>query len=229
MTTVLVVDDAAADRQLAGGLLKARTDWTVMYATDGHDAMRQIELHVPDIVLTDLQMPHMNGLELVAAMKTAYPLIPVVLMTAKGSEEIAVKSTRSRAASYVPKRQLAHEMQEIVSRVLTASREERNYFRLMHRLQRDESCFELENDLSLITSVVSFLKQVITQMRFCDEPDRLRIGVALEEALLNAYYHGNLEVSSELRKQIMRPTTTLPGNASSSLRIAIGEFTWKPG
>jgi CheY-like chemotaxis protein len=200
MTTVLVVDDAAADRQLAGGLLKANTGWTVLYATDGTDAMRQIELHVPDIVLTDLQMPHMNGLELVAAMKSAYPLLPVVLMTAKGSEEIAVKALEAGAASYVPKRRLALEMEEILGRVLAASREERNYFRLMHRLQRHESSFELENDLSLITSVVSFLKQVIAQMRFCDEPDRLRIGVALEEALLNSYYHGNLEVSSELRE-----------------------------
>ena len=200
MTTVLVVDDAAADRQLAGGLLKSRTDWTVLNATDGTDALQQVELHVPDIVLTDLQMPRMNGLELVAAMKAHYPLIPVILMTAKGSEEIAVKALEAGAASYVPKRRLANEMQEIIQRVLTASREERNFYRLMHRLHRHESSFALENDLSLIPSVVSFLKQVITQMRFCDEPDRLRIGVALEEALLNAYYHGNLEVSSELRE-----------------------------
>lgn len=200
MTTVLVVDDAATDRQLAGGLLKADTDWTVLYAVDGKDALREIELHVPDIVLTDLQMPEMNGLELVAAMKKGYPLIPVVLMTAKGSEEIAVQALQAGAASYVPKRSLADEVQEIIRRILSASREERSYARLMHRLSRHESSFVLENDLALIPSVVHYVQQLITQLRFCDEPERLRIGVALEEALLNAYYHGNLEVSSALRE-----------------------------
>ena len=44
------------------------------------------------------------------------------------------------------------------------------------------------------------MQDIITQMRTCEETDRLRVGVALEEALLNAYYHGNLEVCSELRE-----------------------------
>jgi anti-sigma regulatory factor (Ser/Thr protein kinase) len=67
-------------------------------------------------------------------------------------------------------------------------------------MTKNETSFELENDLSLIPSVVGYLQDIVTQMRTCEETDRLRVGVALEEALLNAYYHGNLEVSSELRE-----------------------------
>ncbi|MBW3542246.1 MAG: response regulator, partial [Planctomycetes bacterium] len=76
MTRILVVDDSAMDRRLAGGLLEKRAGWSVLFAVDGRDALEQIELHIPELVVTDLQMPNMNGLELVAAVREDYPLIP---------------------------------------------------------------------------------------------------------------------------------------------------------
>jgi hypothetical protein len=152
-------------------------------------------------VLTDLQMPELNGLELVRMVRSEYPLIPVVLMTSKGSEEIAVEALQQGAASYVPKRLLADELVETVERVLSASCQERSHTRLMHRLVRNEFAFDLENDLALLPAVVNYLQQVVSRMRLIDESERLRIGVALEEALLNAYYHGNLEISSSLRDE----------------------------
>ena len=200
MTTVLVVDDSATDRKLAGGLLERHSNWVVRYASDGRAALDELELHLPDLVVTDLTMPELNGLELVQAIKRDYPLIPVILMTAKGNEEIAVQALQQGAASYVPKRLLAQELPEIAERVLAVSREERTHARVVNRLMHSDLQFTLENDLSLILSMVSYLRQGVSQMRFCDDTDRLRLCIALEEALVNAYYHGNLEVSSKLRE-----------------------------
>ena len=107
MPTVLVVDDSPIDRQLVGGLLKQDTDWTVTYAGDGAAALDSIRTSPPDIVVTDLQMPEMTGLELVIAVRKSFAQVPVVLMTGKGSEEIAVEALHAGAASYVPKRALA--------------------------------------------------------------------------------------------------------------------------
>lgn len=199
MTTILVVDDSAMDRRIAGGLLERRADWEVVYADSGMQALEQIELHVPDMIVTDLQMPGMDGLELVAKVRDGYPLLPIVLMTAKGSEEIAVSALREGAANYVPKRLLADELEDTVARVLTASSIDRSHSRLLHRMTRNETSFTIENDLSLIPSLVHHMQQTLTRMRICSETDILRVGVALEEALLNAYYHGNLEVDSDLR------------------------------
>ena len=201
MARILVVDDSAVDRKLAGGLLQKNPDWQVYYASDGSEALNEIELHLPDLVLTDLQMPEMNGLELVRKVCAEYPMIPIILMTAKGSEEIAVQALQQGAAYYVPKKKLSHELQDVVERTLQTARESRSQSRLLRRMVRSETTFELENDLSLIPSVVGYLQDIVNQMRTCEETDRLRVGVALEEALLNAYYHGNLEVSSELREQ----------------------------
>lgn len=56
MTRVLVVDDSQFDRRQAGGLLKTATPtWEIVYASDGQAALEQIELHLPDLVVTDLK------------------------------------------------------------------------------------------------------------------------------------------------------------------------------
>lgn len=199
MTTILVVDDSAMDRRMAGGLLEKRSGWQVIYANDAAAALEEIELHLPDIVVTDLQMPGMSGLDLVARVRDNYPLLPIVLMTAKGSEEIAVQALQQGASNYVPKRLLADELVDTVARVLTASSIDRSHSRLMHRMTCSEVRFCLENDLSLIPSLVHYLQQILMRMKLCSETETLRVGVALEEALLNAYYHGNLEISSDLR------------------------------
>ena len=58
----------------------------------------------------------------------------------------------------------------------------------------------LENDITLLQSLVVYIQQQMKLLRVFGESERIRIGVALEEALLNAFYHGNLEVSSKLRE-----------------------------
>jgi CheY-like chemotaxis protein len=198
--TVLVVDDSPVDRRLAGGLLEKHFDWTVRYAGDGKEALQQMALTLPDLMLTDLQMPEMNGLELVAAVKKDYPHIPVILMTALGSEEIAAQAMRQGAASYVPKRRLAEDLFPTIHRILTGSLEDREHSQLMHYVETTATVFVLSNDLALIKALVSHLQQMLRCLPLADETERLRVGVALEEALTNAYYHGNLEVGAALGK-----------------------------
>jgi CheY-like chemotaxis protein/anti-sigma regulatory factor (Ser/Thr protein kinase) len=198
---ILVVDDALTDRALAGGLLKRSFDCVIFEAPDGDAALAQIEQEPPDLVLTDLDMPGLNGLELVAAVKENHPLIPVILMTAKGSEEIAAQALQQGAASYVPKRRLAEDLVSTVQRVLRAARENRVHAQLMHYLNEGECRFVLHNDLDLCKSLVKFLLQMLRCLPLGDETERLRVGIALEEALSNAYYHGNLEVGDGNRNQ----------------------------
>jgi CheY-like chemotaxis protein/anti-sigma regulatory factor (Ser/Thr protein kinase) len=197
MPTVLVVDDLLADRRLVGGLLERQSGTKVLYAENGAQALEQIELHAPDMVITDLVMPDMDGIELVTKIRDDYPLIPTILITGEGSEETAVEALRQGAASYVPKKILANELVEICERVLAASTETRGHNRLMNRLT--EYHFTLENDLPLLSSAVSHIRASVRGKLMFTDNDCIRIGTAIDEALMNAYYHGNLEISSELR------------------------------
>ncbi|MBS0263130.1 MAG: response regulator [Planctomycetes bacterium] len=201
MPSILVVDDSPLDRHLAVSLLRRSPGFTVFEAGDGQEALDQIELHLPDVVVTDMVMPKMNGLELVGAVRDGYPLLPIILMTSVGSEEIAVQALQKGAASYVPKRSLGSDLLEVVEHVLTATQEVRGRSRLLSRLNRFESAFTLETQLNLVCALASFLREDAVRLRLCRRAECLRLGVALEEALLNAYYHGNLEIDSKLREE----------------------------
>ncbi|MBC7818878.1 MAG: response regulator [Planctomycetaceae bacterium] len=201
MPRVLVVDDSPVDRRLAGRLIEKLGDMEVFYAEDGQAALEQVEAHLPDLVVTDMQMPRLDGFELVEALKAQYPLIPVILMTAAGSEAIAVQALQVGAASYVPKTALADDLADVTERVLAMSRTQRTQTRLMNRVKRSVTEYEVENDRELVLSLSSYMQQQFNAMKICADIDGLRIGIALEEALLNAFYHGNLEVSSKLREE----------------------------
>ena len=200
MPTILVVDDSPTDCLLAGGLLQQGTGWTVSYAGDGAAALDMIRTVPPDVVVTDLQMPVMTGLELVTAVRKSVTQVPVILMTGKGSEEIAVEALHAGAASYVPKRALATLLVETVQRVLASSQEDRHHAELMRRVDVRAESFEIENDVHLLLSLSRHLQQLMAESWGLDRTDRLRIGTALEEALLNALYHGSLGVRSELKE-----------------------------
>lgn len=200
MTNVLVVDDAAVDQRLVAGLLARQPGLHVSFACDGVEALRSMAEQRPDVVVTDLRMPRMDGLELVRAVRRRYPGVPVVLMTAQGSEQIAVEALRTGAASYVPKSRLADELLATIDQVATLARAAERQERLWQRVTRLQWELQLDNDPTLVPAVVTHLRDTSAQLGVSDEVNQLRLSVALEEALLNALYHGNLEVSSELRE-----------------------------
>src|ERR1700679_755291 len=93
-TTVLVVDDSAFDRHLVGQLLESLPNIALSYASNGQEGLAVIERDNPAIILTDLIMPDMEGLELVQKVRAQHPNISVILVTAYGSEEAAIKPLR---------------------------------------------------------------------------------------------------------------------------------------
>lgn len=198
MSRILVVDDSAVDRRLVSGLLEKQSDWSISCAADGNEALALMVDRAPDLVVSDLVMPGLNGLELVGQVKSEFPLVPVVLMTGKGTEDIALRALKAGAVGYVPKKRLAQELPETLRRILAASHEDRTLARLMHRMTRNGASFELHNDPALIVALVTYLQQMIRSLPLADETDRLRVRLAVEEALSNALYHGNLEFRSEL-------------------------------
>src|SRR5450631_3799643 len=102
MSTVLIVEDSPTQSQ-AIQLLLEDAGFQVRSAAQGLEALEAMRHTLPDIVATDLEMPQMNGLQLVEAIRRDFPSVPVILMTAHGSEEVAALALRQGAASYVPK------------------------------------------------------------------------------------------------------------------------------
>ena len=192
---------APVDRALAGGLLEKQGLCQIAYAEDGAKGLKSVHDLKPDLIVTDMQMPVMNGLELVASLRRERIQIPIILMTATGSEELAVEALRVGASSYVCKRSLAKRLVDTARMVMSSAKEDREQSVLMERLRSHSETFELDNRVEECMSLCRYLQSTLSRIWNLNLTSRLRIGLALEEALLNALYHGNLEISSDLKER----------------------------
>jgi two-component system nitrate/nitrite response regulator NarL len=100
---ILIVDDHPLTRDALAALLEQHEFTVVAQAADGHEAIeRARELH-PDLVLLDLSMPGLDGLEALPRLRAAAPGCEVVVLTASGTEENLLGAIRGGAAGYLLK------------------------------------------------------------------------------------------------------------------------------
>lgn len=100
---ILVVDDEALIRDMIKRGLSQMGGFSVEVAQSGPEAIEKMEKDVFDLVLTDLKMPEMDGLELLKTIKGTRPEIMVIMMTAHGSIETAVEAMKIGADDYITK------------------------------------------------------------------------------------------------------------------------------
>jgi CheY-like chemotaxis protein len=196
---VLVVDDAAFDRELIARLLGSMDNLEALFAHNGNEALAVIERESPAVVLTDLVMPDLDGLELVNRMRAFHSQIPVVLMTAYGSEEVAMQALRAGAANYIPKRDLVRDLAQTLRKLFELASARGGRGRILKCLVQRESTLSLANDSDLVIALIDLVDEELEGMGSWDAAGRLQVCIALQEALANALFHGNLEVSSTLR------------------------------
>ncbi len=114
---ILVVDDDESLRWVTQAQLQ-QSGYDVAAAADGASALEQIRNAPPDLVITDLQMPGMTGLELLKAIRAEYPEIIVIMETAFGTVENAVEAMKAGAYDYITKPVNVDELRLIVNRGL---------------------------------------------------------------------------------------------------------------
>jgi signal transduction histidine kinase/DNA-binding response OmpR family regulator len=99
---VLVVDDKWENRSVIVSLLEP-LGFKVTEAKDGQDALDQVAAHAPDLILTDLMMPVMDGYALMQNLRQSYPAIPVIVSSASVFESDQYKSFEAGAIAFLPK------------------------------------------------------------------------------------------------------------------------------
>jgi CheY-like chemotaxis protein len=196
MTRILVAEDSQTQIVHIRGLLE-EAEFDVDTVPNGREAVRRLEAGEQyDLILTDMMMPEMDGLQLVRAVRVHYPGTPVILMTGQGTDALAIEALEDGAAGYVPKSQIHERLVDEVAQVLHAAEVDRSYEILLSCLKQNEFVFELRNEVALIDPLINLLLQMMAGIQLCDSTSRIRVGLALEHALLNALYRGNLEISA---------------------------------
>ncbi len=118
---ILIADDEEAARTTLGQIL-SEDGYEVFQAVDGEEALRLVAELSPDVLLSDLKMPRLDGHELLQRVRQGYPDVTLVIMTAHGTIDSAVRAVKQGAEDYLTKPIDVEELERILVRVMDKRR-----------------------------------------------------------------------------------------------------------
>ncbi|SHF87726.1 two-component system, NtrC family, nitrogen regulation response regulator GlnG [Desulfacinum infernum DSM 9756] len=121
MAEILIVDDDPQLRRSFGRILQSEGH-TVRLAASGEAGLEEVKTRVPDLVILDVRLPGMSGLETYQAIRDVEAKLPVIIMTAYGTTETAIEATKMGAFDYVLKPFDIPSMLDLISQALKAGR-----------------------------------------------------------------------------------------------------------
>lgn len=122
---ILVVDDELLIRDLLYDFFSSQ-GWDIVVADGGQKAVQFLKNQQFDLVLTDLKMPDMDGLDLTGKLRSLYPDLPVIIMTGFPSFDSAVAALRNKVEDYIVKPFNINQLFKAVKKVVTDRREAAN-------------------------------------------------------------------------------------------------------
>lgn len=119
MKTVLVVEDSATTRALIRAVVDELGEFEIVEASSGFEALKMLPLQEYNLILTDINMPDINGLELISFVKSnpRYKDIPIVIISTERSEEDKKRGMALGASEYITKPFKSHELQAVIEKI----------------------------------------------------------------------------------------------------------------
>ncbi len=200
MPVILHVDPSTADRDLIREALASQETWTIEGAASYEEARERLQLHPIDLILSEADLGDGEWRDLVSAIQSRQMTTPVFIVSSSMTVESSAQAARDGAEAVLVKGSDPQEwmfpmecaMERAASRSVRQAAE--------NCLTQESLQFLLESEKNRVPHLVTLLVEHCDRFGLLDDRDRMRIQVALEEALLNSIIHGNLEVSSRLRE-----------------------------
>jgi len=123
MVKVLLADDHSIVRAGLRRLIEESGDMTVIAeAADGREALRAVENALPDVVVIDLSMPGLDGLEVISRLHTEYPSLPLLVLTMHEEGQYVVRAIEAGAMGYITKQSAPEQLVNAIRKVIGGSR-----------------------------------------------------------------------------------------------------------
>ena len=122
MKTILIVEDSATTRALIRAVIEDLSDFETAEAGSGFEALKMLPLQEYSLVITDINMPDINGLELINFIRNnpRYKKLPIIIVSTEKSEEDKKRGMALGATAYVTKPFRSSELQEIIKKTIAS-------------------------------------------------------------------------------------------------------------
>ncbi len=194
--TILIVDDEEMIRDLLTDMLAESGNYRILTSVNGKEALELIHQTEVDLVLTDLRMPVMGGMELLAELRKTKPDIPVVILTGYGRREDAIEALRLGASNFLMKPQEVEMIHTIASKILRMRTKKKLEQRIFDYFEEEKQIYHIPSDPKFTLPLIELITYKVSKIGICDQFELMNLRLALDEALTNAIVHGNLNIKS---------------------------------
>jgi DNA-binding NarL/FixJ family response regulator len=180
---ILAVDDHPIVRRGIAGLLSIQADMTLVgEASEGREAIQLFRMHRPDVTLMDLQMPDMNGLDALIAIRNEFPDAKVIVLTTYKSDAQIVRALKAGAQAYLLKNTLHKELLETIRGVYAGKKAlspEVSYEIATHAT--DDTLTPAEISVLRLIAAGNANKQIADQLSITEETVKSRVKCILSK------------------------------------------------
>ena len=188
---ILAVDDHPLVRQGIAGLVGIQPDMTLVgEASNGREAIQQFRTHHPDVTLMDLQMPEMNGLDALIAIRNEFPEARVIVLTTYAGDMQILRALKAGAQAYLLKNTLDKELLETIRAVHAGKKRlspEASYEIAQHAT--DDALTPAEIAVLRLIAAGNANKQIADQLSITEETVKSRVKTILSKLGANDRTH----------------------------------------
>ncbi|HOS84947.1 MAG TPA: response regulator [Bacteroidales bacterium] len=201
---VLIVEDDAVSRELLRVIIQ-KEGYEFRTADDGMAGFEIFNEFIPDIVVTDIRMPRLDGIELLKKIRMVARDVIVIIVTAHGNENIALEALHLGANNYLKKPINLEELKILLSRYFSLYKTKTVRKDITALVTTQNIDLVVDSDLDLIPSVAEYL---VNQVRHIySSTDLISVELGLSELLLNAIEHGSFNITGDEKEEALKNNT----------------------
>ncbi|MCU0848541.1 MAG: response regulator [Spirochaetes bacterium] len=199
-TKILVVDDEEVIRYTLQKKL-SRLGYNVVSMEKAEDALYLLKNgERVDLIITDVKLRKMDGIELLRRINSQDESIPVLIITGHGNVEDAIRALRYGASDFIRKPFDINDVAASVRDILKRKKEKKLAESFARYIEYEKGRISIPIDVSLIDNISYYLTKNLAAMGLFNRTTSENMALALQEAISNAMFHGNLEISSSIRE-----------------------------
>ncbi|MBF0350799.1 MAG: response regulator [SAR324 cluster bacterium] len=197
---ILLVDDEDSFRQMLATALTDRYHHHVIQAGNAMEGLKYLQTDTVELVLTDIKMPVMSGIEFIKKLRQDYADLSVMFITGHGDINLSIEALKLGAEDFILKpfkiKALADSLEKVSDKI--------NGKKLVHNainyLIQDQTQMEIPSQMNLAYRIIAYFEARIEPLIKCYKMHDFNLVLCLTECITNAIMHGNFGLSSQVKE-----------------------------